>query len=126
MADFISCGNDLDFQTIIMSLFAVETDLAGQPTMAGRIRIVTATIDTSEDPIACAVHPTLLDMFRQCIALADDGFPALRVVNSDYANGNGITSAWGCAHGNSMDDNLRKIFCVTTDSEMAIRLANIT
>lgn len=126
MANYVDCGNNVDLQTILMSLVDVSTDLAGAPTDNGYIRSVSVTEDTREDAVDCVTGQTLEDLVRASIALADDGRPALRVITEEFANGSGVVSAWTCAMGKTWQDVLREIFCVSTDGEVAIRIARIT
>jgi len=120
MANYITCANNVDIQTVMTSLIGKIT-----ATGLNGVRILSKTIDT-DLALACASDATLEDLFRQCIGLAADGLPALRIVSSNYVSGAGTESAWSCATGQSWQDVTKQLFCMTTEGEMAIRLLSIT
>jgi hypothetical protein len=122
MADYITCDNNsLTIETILGSLFDQIT-----ATGAGVFRVLIKTYDASTPLITCATKQEFLVLFRQAMALADDGRIAARICIGTYSNGTGLSSAHECGTFKSLDLLTRTTFCYTTDGEIAFHLASIT
>jgi len=125
MADAITCTKKLDIKTILMSMFSNVDSLAGTETQENLFRIVEVTTGTTY-PITCANKDSLEDLFRRALVLADDGYIALRVVNTSYSNGSGLSPAPWCGNPQSLEDILRRCFIYDNNGDVAFNIANIT
>lgn len=124
MADFISCDNNsLTLSNILASLFDVDTN----NNMYFRIVVATQSQTHAEDEvIECGNYQQFIALFRQCIALADDNRPALRVVITNFSNGTWLSSGHICGTAKDLTLLARQCFVYTTDDEVAFNLASIT
>ena len=124
MADFISCDNNsLTLGNILASLFDVDTN----DNMYFRIVIKTQSqTHASDDVIECGNYQQFIILLRQCIAVADDNRPALRVVITSFSNGTGLESGHICGTVKDLTLLARQCFVYTTDDEIAFNLASIT
>ena len=126
MADFVTCANNFDTPTIMRALYGRSLSLAGTPTNLTYFRIFKATRDSRVAPIVCVAGDTFNDMFRKCIHLSPDNQPSLRVCEETFEDGSGLTDAYTCAVGYTPSDVDMTLFCVTTDGEYAVLVANVT
>lgn len=122
MADFISCDNNsLTLGNILASLFDVDTN--GQM----YLRVVAAFQSQEDtDVIECGNYQQFLVLFRQCIAVADDNRPALRLIATSFSNGTGLSSGHICGTQKDLTLLFRQCFSYTTTGEIAFNLATIT
>lgn len=125
MADAVVCTNKLDLNTILLSLFSNVDSLAGTETRENLGRIVSVTTGTTY-PVACEGKDSLEELFKRAIVVADDGYIALRVVLTDYANGAGLSPAPYCGNPQSLEEMLRRCFIYDSNGDVAFNLANIT
>lgn len=85
MADFITCANRIDIQTVLKSLFGLQND--GQFTV---LRV--AIYDGTALDAACGIpYMSLEEALPFCISIGSDGLPVLRLgrvpvnsLNCDY------------------------------------------
>ena len=108
--NYIQCGNDIDLQSIFMSLLANANG-------CGLIRSYCVPIQsfTTCTSINCGTFEDFLDLLRQSIAIADDGLPALRVVTLQVDEQNPITPFMACAQGITYEEALNSIFVQTSE-----------
>ena len=111
--------NQIDMWTVVASLFAEEAG-THYP-----FRIVQKTFYAGQ-PIACDTKDSFEELFRRAIEIADDNKPALRVVIVDYPNGVGLDDVPPCVNSEDVEYMARRNFCITTEGDVAVFLANIT
>ena len=124
MADFISCDNNsLTLGNILASLFDVDTN--GQMYMRILVKSASQTHEAG-DVIECGNYQQFMILFRQCIGVADDNRPALRVIVTEFSNGTGLSSGHICGTVKDLTLLFRQCFSYTSDDEIAFNLASIT
>lgn len=122
MADFFSCtNNSIGILTLLQSLIAKDS--------SGMYYIKTVQVTANgspTSPISCDTQDDFVQLFNQSIVLADDGYPAIRVVLTDFANGAGLSLGEECGVEKSLELLGRMCFVYDTNDNVAINLANIT
>jgi len=125
MADAVTCSNKLDLNTILLSLFSNVQSIAGTETVENVGRIVEVTNGRTY-PIDCNNKDSLEELFKRALCIANDGYIALRVVNTDYAKGAGLAPAPVCGNPQGLVEILRRCFCIDDNGDVAFNVANIT
>ena len=88
-----------------------------------RVKVVTYSA-AYEKPIAG--YRDIEDLIRQCIVVASDGKPAIRVVLTEKANGAGLSNGAIAGAANQNDELFGLMFCTATDGGIAIQIYSIT
>jgi len=121
MAEFTDCStNSYVFDTLLRALFGI-TDADG----TYGIRII-AKDKLEGGVITCATKDNLDQLFRKAIGTADDGYPALNVCSTEFADGAGLSFADECGVVKPLDLLKRLSFVECTDGEIGLNLLNIT
>jgi len=118
--NLISCGNDIDYDSLLMSLIGVAHLEGGD---CNFLRTHAVYLQPDCGPIACGTFQSFLDLFRQAIVITDDGLPALRVFY--YVDNCNDYSPFSCASGVTQDEALNEIFWIV-GGEIAIAAMCVT
>lgn len=115
--NFITCGNDIDFKSIMMSLIGEANGGCGV------LRTYCLNINqlTTCTAIDCGTFQQFIDLFRQAICIADDGLPAIRTITLQVDEQNPITPYLACASGVTFEEALNRLF-VSTNEGVAVMI----
>jgi len=128
MADLVTCTNKIELSTIILSLWSNIQSIAGTETAENGFRITQSSGEsTTSRPVDCDNKADFEELFRRAIVVADDGYPALRTIITDYANGSGLTIYPGCKKNyTTWQQVARMAFVIDSNGDVCFNIVNIT